>query len=336
MKISSDHIAAVEALGYTPDEARFLYIVATYSGYFVPRQFNTFAGAKWGKRSHNFVAKLESRGHVTWREYPPVGGVYHLFSNTLYRVIDKENLRNNRRHAPEFIRRRLVVLDFVLANQHYDYLQTESDKVSYFCDSLAIPKTALPAKPYARSSHLEPTLRYFVDKFPLFVDGSGGSAESAVTFSYVDAGEASLAGLAHHLSTYKRLFLNLSNFRFLYVSNSTVHFVAAERCFAKFTNHALRGCQRDELLRYFKLRRAWDEKQYGSLSTDDIEWLDGASGRFCSQETERRYAASCAGQLTADALAVDLGDIGRTGEFRFNTCLVSTGQTSAKQTSKTG
>ena len=336
MKISTDHIAAVVALGYTPDEARFLYIVGTYSGYFLPRQFNAFAGAKWGSRSYNFTAKLESRGHVTWREYPPVGGVYHLFSSTLYRVIDKENLRNNRRHAPEFIRRRLVVLDFVIANQAYDYFETESHKVAYFCESLGIPKTALAAKPYVGSSRLEPTLRYFVDKFPVFLDGSAPSAQSQLTFSYVDAGQASIAGFAHHLNSYKRLFLNLSDFHFLYVSNSPVHFVAAERCFARFTNHALRAGQSDELLRYFKLRRAWDEKQYGSLSTEDIEWLDEASGRLRGQETERHYSAWCAGELAGDTLAGHLDDLCRPPKFRFSTCLVSTGQTTAKELSRTG
>ena len=235
---------------------------------------------KWGKRSDHFTRKLESRGHVTWRDYPPVGGVYHLFSNTLYRVIDKENLRNNRRHSIEFIRARLLLLDFVLANQAYDYLETERDKVSYFCESLGVPKSALPAKVYTGSSRQEPTLRYFVDKFPLFRDGSGGQAESPVTFSYLDAGEARLAGLPHHLKAYKQLFLNLADIHFVYVSNSPIHFVAAERCFAAFTIRALRDGPSDELLRYFKLRRAWDQKQYATLSNPDVEWLNDANGRF--------------------------------------------------------
>ncbi|HXA76563.1 MAG TPA: hypothetical protein VNV41_05470 [Candidatus Acidoferrales bacterium] len=331
MKISSEHIAAVESLGYTPDEARFLYIVATFSGYFVPRQYNSFVGARWGKRSDHFVRKLESRGHATWREYPPVGGVYHLISNTLYRVIDKESLRNNRRHAPEFIRRRLVVLDFVLANQAQDYFETESDKVSYFCESLGIPKTALPAKPFVGSPRLDPTLRYFVDKFPLFVTGSSNSAESHVTFSYMDPGEASLAGLAHHLNNYKRLFSNLSDFHFLFVSNSTVHFVAAERCFARFTNRELRDGRSDEILRYFRLRRAWDEKHYGTLSSDDIEWLESAEERFRGQETERQFAAWHTRDLAGDTRTAQLEDTCRTRKFRFRTWLVSTGHTTANE-----
>ncbi len=49
MKIADEHISAIQSLGYASDEARFLYIVATHSGYFVPRQFIAFTGASWGK-----------------------------------------------------------------------------------------------------------------------------------------------------------------------------------------------------------------------------------------------------------------------------------------------
>jgi hypothetical protein len=99
MKIAEQNIAAIQAFGYTESEARFLYIVATHSGYFIPRQFIAFTGAKWGKRSTHFAEKIESRGHAAWRKYPGIGGVYHLFAKGLYGEIGKENLRNRRRHS---------------------------------------------------------------------------------------------------------------------------------------------------------------------------------------------------------------------------------------------
>src|SRR6516225_8052673 len=183
MKIAEEHVNAIRSLGYTADEARFLYVVATHSGYFVPRQFVAFIGVSWGKRPDNFTNKLERHGHATWREYLDMGGVYHLFSKTLYRLIDRENLRNRRRHSTEFIRTRLLLLDFVLANRAYDYFETEDDKVRFFCDELAIPKKALPAKAYEGASTPEPTLRYFVDKFPLFLADTNGSFPPVVAFS---------------------------------------------------------------------------------------------------------------------------------------------------------
>jgi hypothetical protein len=290
MKIADQHILAIQCLGYTLDESRFLYIVATHSGYFLPRQFLAFAGAHRGKRSQHFTEKLKSRGHATWREYQGVGGVYHLFSKTLYRRIDRDNLRNRRRHSPEFIRTRLLLLDFILSNLAHDYFETEHDKMHFFCDQLGIPKNALPAKTYERSSTPQPTLHYFVDKFPLFLDSSRGSSSPVITLSYVDPGQASLTGFGNHLNAYTPLFRHLGAFRFLYIASSTVHFVRAEKCFSSLVRAPRQRAVPEELERYFQLRAAWDGKRYAQLSADDIEWLDQANQRLGSARVEGLYA----------------------------------------------
>jgi len=106
-----------KALGYTEVETRFLYIVATHSGYFTARQFLAFAGAHWGKRTTTFWSKLETKRHARMECFPKSGVVYHLFARRLYRQIEKENLRNRREHEFEFIKRRIAILDFVLLNQ---------------------------------------------------------------------------------------------------------------------------------------------------------------------------------------------------------------------------
>jgi hypothetical protein len=59
--------------------------------------------------------------------------------------------------------------------------ETEHDKVHFFCDELSIPKKSLPAKAYEGVLTPEPTLRYFVDKFPLFLDCFAGSFSPVVT-----------------------------------------------------------------------------------------------------------------------------------------------------------
>jgi hypothetical protein len=321
MKITDDHIRAIQSLGYTIDEARFLYVVATHSGYFLPRQFLAFAGAHWGKRSQHFTEKLESRGHVTWREYQDMGGVYHLFSKTLYRRIDRENLRNRRRHSPEFIRTRLLLLDFVLANLGHDYFETERDKMHYFCDELGIPKNDLPAKAYEGPSTAQPTLRYFVDKFPLYLDSCQSSSSPVVTLSYVDPGQASLAGFANHLHSYTSLFRRLSTFRFLYIASSTVHFARAEQCFSSLVRAPRQQAAPEELERYFQLRSAWDGKRYAELSSDDIEWLDQANQRLGGARIDGLYAVWVAGgdwrHLVADSYV--------SGFVEFRTVLVHGG-----------
>jgi hypothetical protein len=216
MKIVEEYLLALIVLGYTDCEARFLYLAATHSDYFVPSQFNTFADVNWGNRSDRFTRKLEIRGHVTCREYLGIGGVYHLCAKDLYTRIGKGNLRHHWVRSTEFITTRLVQLDFIIANQQYDYLETENQKVAYFSEALGIPKSALPVRTYAGFSPSRPSLRYLADQFPVFLDRSGVRADWAVTFFYVDAGEASVAGLRHHLKVYKRLLSNLAGFQFFY------------------------------------------------------------------------------------------------------------------------
>ncbi len=323
MNIDPENTAAIASLGYTPVEARFLYIVAMHSGYFVPRQFLVSTGAKWGKRSNHFAAKLESRGHATWREYDRTGGVYHLVSKTIYRRIGNENLRNRRHHSVEFIRARLLLLDFVLANPSHAYLETEPDKLRFFCEELGIPRTALPAKTYEGSPRTEPTQRYFVDKFPLFVDRPDSSSSPVVTFSYVDPGQASLAGFANHIHAYLPLFRQLGDFSFLYIANSPVHSVRVEECFSSVVKAPLEADVSREVLRYFRLRNAWELKKYGSLSANDIEWLKEATHRFHGDPFDGWYQSWSSGALAEPALRREFEQMRPHRNVRIRTCVIA-------------
>ena len=84
LNIKRSHLEALKALGYTESEARFLYLVATYSGYFVARQFLAFTGGHWGKRATAFWHKLHTKKHARTEYFPMHGEVYHVFSRKLY------------------------------------------------------------------------------------------------------------------------------------------------------------------------------------------------------------------------------------------------------------
>jgi hypothetical protein len=62
--IKPSHLDALQALGYSESEARFLYIVATHSGYFVARQFLAFTRGHWGKHTTTFWSKLQDKKHA--------------------------------------------------------------------------------------------------------------------------------------------------------------------------------------------------------------------------------------------------------------------------------
>lgn len=322
MRIEEHDIGAIKALGYTEDEARFIYIVATHSGYFLARQFIAFTGVEWGKRSAKFAHKLESRGHACWREYQGAGRVYHLFSKTIYNAIGKENLRNRRRHSSEFIETRLVLLDFVIENQHYDYLETEQQKIEYFCNQLGLPRKSLPTKAYEGSSGSAPTLRYFVDKYPLFLVSSGSSLPPVVTLSFVDPGNASVKAFATHLDAYEQLFRQLNEFRFLYISNSTANLARADACFSERVVSGLSSDISSEILRYFRLRKAWDSKKYALFSNDQIASLNDAAKRFHGVRFEGLYSAWSSEQLGADAIRREFSQTEPHRKVSFATHLV--------------
>src|SRR5207253_3255596 len=143
MNFPESSLANLSSLGYTEDEARFLYVVATHSGYFSMRQFLQFTGTKSGDKSMTFSQKLFAKGHATARSFLRNSLVYHLFSRIVYRAIGRENLRNRRAHSLEHIRTRLVALDFVVTHLQYEYLETEDDKLNYFCQQLDLPKELL-------------------------------------------------------------------------------------------------------------------------------------------------------------------------------------------------
>src|SRR5437660_6547138 len=268
MSFPESSLANLSSLGYTEDEARFVYIVATHSGYFSMRQFLHFPRTKSRDKSMAFSQKLLAKGHATARSFLRNGLVYHLFSRIVYRAIDRENLRNRRAHSLEHIRTRLVVLDFVLTHLQYEYLETEDHKLNYFCQQLDIPKGLLPRKRYSGAVHNRTTERYFVDKFPIFLC-SGSFSPPVVTFTFVDPGLGILDSFKPHLLAYGNMFDALAEVRLVYISPRPRQFEAARKAFLAATDRPPKKDPGEEILRYFRHQKLWDERKYGKLTTDD-------------------------------------------------------------------
>jgi len=288
MTIDEVHISALEAHGYSRREACFLYLVATHSGYFVARQFLGFAGVSWGRRTTLFWNKLATNSHARTQSLPPhYKAVYHVFARQLYRAIEREHLRNRRRHEREYIETRLAILDFVLTNPDLTYLETENDKVEFF-RTLKIEQRYLPSKTYFGLVTVQPTVRYFVDRFPMFFDPSFGPA---VTLSFIQGHEANLSAFVHHLQAYQPLFRELAEFRFLFLARTDAHFAKARELFHALVTVPLEARPADDLLRYFAIRKAWDLHQYGALSEADLAFRNLAKTRFFGERFEHFYRA---------------------------------------------
>ena len=321
MQFPETSIENLRSLGYTEDEARFLYLVATHSGYFSTRQYLTLTGAKSGEKSMALTQKLLGRGHASARLLLRNGRVYHLYSRLIYRALARENLRNRREHSVEHIRVKLAILDFVLAHLDYRYLETEADKLDYFCRQLGLKREVLPSRRYAGAIRERTTDRYFVDKFPMFF--APDSADSTVvTFSFVDPGLLSLATFDSHLFHYLSLFAAMPKVNLVYIATRTTHFEAAQKLFLAMAPTATNPDPAVEGLRYFHFRYLWEKKRYGEFTNDQIEFLQEATQRYRDPRIEALYQPFMNGQITSNLVTEQFRKMAPKREVSFRTELV--------------
>lgn len=315
MSLMPAHIETLTSFGYTPQEAYFLYLVATHSGYFRAQQFLGFTRAHSGKRTTQFWAKLQARKHARRECFPTYGVVYHVFAQKLYRYLGRENLRNCREHEIEYVQKRIDIFDFILAHLDYDYLETEPEKRAYFEGACGVASDVLPSRTYHGRNEAQPTVRYFVDRFPMFVLRS--SSPPVVAFSYIQPGEANLTGFARHLADYLPLFRSLPAFRFLYLARSASHFTKARELFDSLITLPLSSNPVDDLLRYFSIRKAWDLRQYREVSEADLIFRNQVKERFAAAQFEHLYHGWKAGRTTVEQVREEFPHDGKDHHVEF-------------------
>jgi hypothetical protein len=214
MSIHESQLANLRAFGYTQAEARFLYLVAAHSGYFTVRQFLDFTHARSGKRNARFVEKLFGLGHASAQRYTRRSLVYHLRSRQLYEAIGKAHLRNRREHELDYIKTRLLALDFILANPEDRYFETAEEKRRYLVERFKLSESLFSAP----NEHGKGVT--FSERFPLCLAYPSPDYMPVVTFTYVDPEHRNLDRYIAHLRTYRPLFRQLPSFQFIYISTA--------------------------------------------------------------------------------------------------------------------
>ena len=290
MPISADQLAPLRSFGYTEVESRFLYFVATHSGYFTVRQFLDFAHAKSGKRNAHLIEKLFSQGHATAQRYRRRSCVYHLHSRALYDAIGKGDLRNRRNHEIRHIRARLLALDYILAHPEDENLETAEAKWRYLVKAVKAPEEIFGPETD------ESELMTFPDRFPVSLSRSEAESTPVVVFTYVDSERVGLGPFIKHLRTYRRLFAALSHFQFVYVSTASKEQEEAAELFALL----IQGNGLADLLRYFDLKTKWDNKQYGQVSEKELVFLSESRKRYTGEIFGRLYYLWKRNQLPND------------------------------------
>ena len=254
-----------------------------------------------GKRSVVFAKKVVEKKHASSKEYLRHGRVFHLFWRNLYEAIGRENVRFQRAHSTEYIRTRLSALDFILRNQDFTYLESEDQKLSFFCDQLGIDKKILPHKRYSGTINGDFTERYFVDKFPMFYH-PGVSLSPVMTFSFIDPGFESMDSFKTHLDACLTFFTKLSQLRFYYVATRDTNFERAKKLFHGTFQRLWNPAGPRGLFDYFRTRRTWDEKNYSKLSEHDILFMNQGKERFGNSGIENLYQRWRAGEITENTV----------------------------------
>src|SRR5690348_9152866 len=270
MSIQESQLVGLRAFGYTEVEAQFLYFVAVHSGYFTVRQFLDFAHAKSGKRNARFVEKLFRSGHATAQRYTRRSLIYHLCSRRIYEAIGKAHLRNRREHELDYIKERLLGLDFILANPEDRYFETPEEKRRYLIERFKLSESVFSPSNENRKAIT------FSEGFPLCVAFPAPDYMPVVTFTYVDIEHRNLDRYIRHLRTYGLLFRQLPAFQFIYISTAQGLQQEAQELFS----FLVEGKGLSDLARYFDIETKWNSKKYSLVTENDLIFRNQVAKRF--------------------------------------------------------
>ena len=176
----------------------------------------------------------------------------------------------------------------------------------------------MPGRTY-RGANKEPnTIRYFVDKFPLFLD-STKKDEPRITLTFIHPGTGNFNAFKTHLDTYSLFLSRIPRCTFLFASPDARTFTTAERVFRHVMDTSSTKLS-EQVARYFKLRADWEAGRYGLLKVPDIEYLNRSRKRFSEKTYERTFAEWKAGRLTqTDLGAVIQNQLQPSQEVEFKT-----------------
>jgi hypothetical protein len=154
----------------------------------------------------------------------------------------------------------------------------------------------------------------------MYVDRA--STPALVTFSYIQPADANLSAFVRHLEAYLPLLRELSAFRFLYLARSDSHFDRAREIFDSFVTVPLGPNPADDLLRYFAIRKAWDDRRYSSVTEADLIFRNLARERFSALRFEDLYRRWESGRMPDTQVREEFQSNGRSLTIRFESQLL--------------
>jgi hypothetical protein len=318
-----DHLDRLRDFGYKEQEARFLYLAATHSGYFTRHQFLRFTHQTKGCLVHRFTTRLLTQHHAQATQYGHKTYVFKLTSRKVYDLIGKQDLRDHRSHTADFMRTRLLGLDFVLAHPDLQYLESQQEKLKFFHQQLGTPASLFPGQA-DRTEGLDPSLnRFFKERFPVFVSplNRSGPRSAMPAFVYCDPAHHGICWFTSYLDRHHTLFRRLPAFNLFYAAPSPWKLDRASEVFNALFRNAKRP-DPEHLTRYFQIRRLWETRQHACLTRTDRDHLRAGDKQYRGEPFESAYQKWFAADLSEVDLDALLGTSFLRQEIGFRTHLL--------------
>ena len=261
-----ERVQAVVSLGFPERHARFLVTVALHSGYCVRRQYETFAGIRYGKNVRYFLDGLVASGLAErFTVRADRGHVYHLFSRRLYRALGDEDNRNRRRASVAHIARKIMLLDYVLARPDVAWFATEQEKVDLFINRFDVPTERLPHRAFGGARSDDPATHYFVHKLPVFLEPSCEMPH----FVYL-AADGSAGAFETFLDDHRQLFSALPSWCVVAVGSRRLDHFRAAFANAMRTSATASEVPTTDLLWYFSRRQTIERGDVALIPVGDL------------------------------------------------------------------
>jgi len=264
-------------LGYTERESAFVAIASVHSGYFLRRQFNTFLGRECGALGQQFVDRSLRLGHVKVMTGWGNRVLYHFCARVVYAQLGETDNRNRRTHGTDTIRRRLMILDYVIGCPAEVWLLTDNARR----DALARLGEPEPSPVIGnKNGHGSG------DRQPVSIDGSG-----TPTFAFVDAGMSGLSEWERFLKRHRH-FGQTEQVEMVFASCDPARFRPAENMFRRVVTGeaAGGGIEIDRLQDYFRTRRLFEERRFEDFDQTRIDRLREDRRVYAGQAFEQAYA----------------------------------------------
>ncbi len=269
---------SLRRFGYTAREAEFLELAGLLSGYFVVGQFNRFIERKSGALGQAFFERSIHLGHIRKAHSDARRHVFQITASSVYEALGDRNNRNRREHQLGTVRRRLMALDYCIA-QRGSYLLTEAEKLAYF-RKLGVAEEKLPQESFGSAK------RFFVDKQPLEVRPGGQTV-----LVYVDDDCQGTLAWTTFLKAHRELVRALQGVSLTFATADSARFLAAERAFSQVITGGVQtgGIDRNRLERYFAARRRFDARDFASFDQSSLDRFREDRKVFADEEIEKRY-----------------------------------------------